>query len=74
MICVRLLAARNKTNKWGEGMNHSDFHHDVLPCYANDDCMSPYEARTGKKPDLSRLRAFGELCFVLFKKSEKQPL
>ena len=71
MIRVRLVAGLCAAHLWGEAMNHADVTHDVMPCFANPECKSPYEMRTGKKPDLSRLRMFGELGFVLLPKSEK---
>ena len=74
MISVRLAAARQPTNMWAEAMNHADKHHDYFPCYANPDLLSPYEMRTGKKPDLARLHTFGELCFVLAPKSDHRAL
>ena len=70
MIRVCLAAAKQPNRMWGEAMNYAEKHHDYFPCYANPDLMSPNEMRTGKKPDLARLHAFGELCFVLAPKSE----
>ena len=72
MIRVRLLAAKRPLRLWGEAMNHAEVHHDYSPCFANPDFKSPYEMREGRAPDLSRLHAFGELCFVLVPKSEKR--
>lgn len=70
MIRVRLAGARQPTKMWGEAMNHVDLRRDYLPCYANPDLKSPYEMRTGRKPDVARLHSFGELCYVLAPKSE----
>ena len=38
--------------------------HDLLPTSANKGGVSPYEARTGKKPTIEHIRSFGAPCVV----------
>ena len=76
-IRIRLYESCRPLREWGEAYNHYCFHHNVLPCYANPGNMSPWEMRYGTPPDLSRLHAFGELCYVRlpdsYRRSKLQP-
>ena len=56
---------------WTYAMQQATMLHDVLPTRALPDCISPFEARTGTKPDLSRIRAFGCQCFVHMHKRDR---
>lgn len=63
-VRTSLADSNSSLNKWGEALNHACVHHNYLPCYANEDCKSPYAMRYGREPDVSRLHAFGELVYV----------
>ena len=47
-----------------ECRNHAAHTKNCMPCMSNPNCKSPWEMLHGTKPDLSKLRAFGEACEV----------
>lgn len=57
---------------WTYAMQHSAQLHDMLPTRGLPDWMSPFEARTGIKPDIGKLRVFGCRCFVYLEKHERR--
>lgn len=56
---------------WTYAMQQAALLHDVLPTRALPDSISPFEARTNTKPNLSRIRPFGCQCFVHLHKRDR---
>ena len=50
---------------WWWSWQHAAEIHDVTRTSANIDRMSPFEARTGMKPDIGHIGSFGSKCFVI---------
>ncbi|THH16855.1 hypothetical protein EUX98_g9236 [Antrodiella citrinella] len=55
---------------WGEAHKHAVWLWNRTP-HAAIGFSTPYEARFGKKPDLSGLKPFGAVCYVRKEKSDK---
>jgi hypothetical protein len=55
---------------WTFSMLHARYLHNHLPSSVLPNCISPYEARFGVLPDLSKLRTFG--CLVYFRQPDHQ--
>lgn len=62
---IVLVSSKLPMSWWGEALNYCVFAYNYSPCYANPDCMSPWEMRYGRPPDISRLHQFGEVGYVL---------
>ena len=52
---------------WGEAVMTAVYVRNRLPCSANENNMSPFEARYGRRPDLRHLRPFGVTAYVRIK-------
>lgn len=64
---VRTLMADSKLPlfMWGECLRCAAYLRNRLPCKANTNHNSPFEARYGQAPNLTHLRPFGSHCTVL---------
>ena len=70
---MRKMLAQSKLplQFWTFAMLHATHLHDVLPTRGLPDGMSPFEARTGIKPDISGLRVFGCKAFVYVQRRDR---
>jgi hypothetical protein len=50
---------------WGEALSTTNYLQNTSPTKANPNGMIPIEVWTGKKPNLSHLRGFGNTFFAL---------
>lgn len=62
---ITMVQSKVPENFWTYCMSNAAHLHDVLPCSSLPGGISPYEARTGKKPNLSKIRTWGCECFYM---------
>ena len=60
-----LAGARIDDAFWSYAMRHACQCHNVMPSYAQPNMRSPWEAITGKMPDVSKFRIWGCLAWYL---------
>ncbi|KAJ8586922.1 hypothetical protein M405DRAFT_742723 [Rhizopogon salebrosus TDB-379] len=56
---------------WGEAISHAVYLKNRTPTKALPDDLTPYEAATGKRPDLRRLRPWGSKVWVRVEAGDK---
>lgn len=70
---IMLAACGLSQGFWPFAMHHAVHVHNSLPSRGLDPVRSPYEALTGKLPDLKPLKVFGCSCFTHLEGGEDHP-
>jgi hypothetical protein len=68
--CFLIGASHMPESRWNQAVHMSCEAYDLRPCAANPGRKSPFEMRTGRKPDTKHLRSFGQVGYVY---EEKHP-
>ena len=58
-----LISSGLPKSLWGEAVTTATYIYNRTPNSSLQDYISPYEARTGRKPDISNIRTFGSIAF-----------
>ena len=73
MVRSMLIDSQLPQKFWAEALSTACYLKNRSPARALDG-MTPYEALTGRKPDVSKLRIFGCICYAHVPKDERQKL
>jgi transposase InsO family protein len=67
-----LLDAKLDTSLWGEAITTANYLRNLSP--ARNSSVTPYQLFMGRKPDVSHLRVFGAIAYVLTPKTKRRKL
>ncbi|GLC52651.1 hypothetical protein PLESTB_000653600 [Pleodorina starrii] len=71
-VRAMLIDSGQPQEMWGEAIRTANLLRNVTP--TSDSALTPWERFTGQKPDLSRLRVFGSIAYVMVPSQKRKKL